>query len=251
MAPTGRPAWRDISARWNSVALPGLVLVACLAWPGWAGASKPKYSANQVFDRMLEAQRRQVYLRAEVSKAEGPVGQEPTSLTKGRLHAAPGARARLEIRDPSPGLVLSDGRHLWIELAEVQQVMKYDARRLIASGNFFLDLPSSVRHYSKEAYKRLIVPGPGFDEAKVTALELLPKQPEAAGFERMQVWVDHQRWVVLRVLLDYAGTRSDVRFSRVRVTERAALDKDPRLAPAKGLFTYEPPKGFEVFDLDL
>jgi outer membrane lipoprotein-sorting protein len=230
-----------------------LALALLLAAPAWAGTARkaPAYTANQVFDRMLAAQEAQAYYRAEIEKAEGPVGQEPVSVTRGTLHTRPGARARLEIREPSPGLVLCDGKALWVELAEVQQVMKYDATRMIASGNFFLDLASSVRHYSHAAFKRLIVPGPGFDGAQVTALELLPKAAKGAAFERMQVWVDHERWTVLRVLLDLEGSRHDVRFSQIRISDAAAVKKDPELGPAKGLFSYKAPKGYEVFDLDL
>lgn len=216
-----------------------------------AAYDAPKFSADEVFAKMLEAQEAQAFYESQVEKSEGPIGKPAASVSKGTLKAQPGAKARMEITSPSAGLIVSDGKHLWVELGEVKQVMKYDATRLIASGNFFLDLASSVRHYSKAAYKRLIVPGKGFDPAKVTALELLPKRPEAAGFERLRVWVDHERWTVLRVLLDYGGTRSDVRFSGIKVTGKDALAKDPKLAPAKGLFDYKPPKGFEVFDLDL
>ena len=216
-----------------------------------SAADNPKYSAYQVFDQILAAQASQAFYRAEVEKAEGPVGKKPVNISRGLLRAAPGGLARMEIREPSPGLLLSDGKHLWIELAEVQQVMEYDQAKLKASGNFFLDLASSVRHYAKAAYKRLIEPGPGFDPGSVTALELLPKKPDQAGFERMQVWVDTSRWTVLRVLMDYGGTRSDVRFSKIKIYSPAELERDPSLGPAKGLFTYKPPKGFEVFDLDM
>lgn len=224
------------------------ILILAAALPA---AERPKYTAMQVFERMLAAQESQGYYRAQVTKSEGPVGKAPTAVTEGVLQAMPGAKARMDIAKPSPGLVLSDGKALWVELAEVKQVMKYDATRLIESGNFFLDLASSVRHYSHAAYKRLIVVGEGFDPAQVTALELLPKKPREAGFERMRVWVDHERWTVLRVLLDMAGNRSDVRFDKIEITGKDALKKDPKLAPPAGTFKYQPPKGYEVFDLDL
>jgi outer membrane lipoprotein-sorting protein len=227
------------------------VLLGLLTAGMLGAAEKPPYTADEVFAKMLEAQEAQGYYTAQVEKAEGPVGKKPVSISKGRLQAEPGAKARMEITSPSAGLVLSDGKHLWVELADVKQVMKYDATRLIASGNFFLDLASSVRHYSHAAYKRLIVAGKGFDPAQVTALELLPKEPDKAGFERMRVWVDHERWTVLRVLLDYGGTRSDVRFSKIKILGKDALAKDPSQAPEPGLFQYSPPKGYEVFDLDL
>lgn len=219
-----------------------LMILLLGAAPGARAAGDPKYSAYQVFDRMLAAQEAQAYYQAEVEKTEGPVGEKAGAVSRGTLRAAPGGLSRMEIREPSAGLLLSDGKHLWVELAEVQQVMMYDQAKLKASGNFFLDLASSVRHYAKAAYKRLIVPGEAYDPKGVTAVELLPKKPEQAGFERMQVWVDHERWTVLRVLMDYAGTRSDVRFSQIKIYSPADLKQQPQLRPAKGLFKYRPPR---------
>jgi outer membrane lipoprotein-sorting protein len=229
----------------------GTLLGALLSAAALTAAEDPKYSAYQVFDRMLAAQESQAFYSAQVEKAEGPVGEKPVSISRGQLRTAPGGLARMDINEPSPGLVLADGKKLWVELAEVQQVMLYDQAKLKASGNFFLDLASSVRHYSKAAYKRLIVPGPDFDEERVTALELLPKQADKAGFERLQVWVDHQRWTVLRVLMDYGGTRSDIRFSDITILSQDELKKAPKKGPKPDLFKYRPPKGFEIFDLDL
>lgn len=229
----------------------GTALWAALLFAAPLGAvEQPRYTASQVFSHLLTALESQAAYQAEVVKEEGPVKGKPTSVTQGRLRTAQGARARMEIRKPSKGLMVCDGKQLWVELPEVEQVMRYDADKLKASGNFFLDLASSVRHYAQAAYKRLIVPGEGYDEAQVTALELLPKDSAAAGFERMRVWVDHRRWTVLRVLMDLDGVRSDVRFSKIKITGKDAAEADPKLLPAPKTFEYRPPQGWEVFDLD-
>lgn len=220
-----------------------LLLVSLLLGSPLAAAQVPRYTAPQVLEKMLKAQEARAYFQADLVKREGPRGQRPTAISRGLLRAAPGGRARLDIKAPSPGLIVSDGRHLWVELPEVQQVMRYNASKLRESGNFFLDLPSSIRHYSKTSLCRLIVPGVGFDPARVGALELLPLRPDRAGFQRMRVWVDERRWVILRVLLDYNGTRSDVRFNHILT--------GPRVPDGENPFHYKPPKGFEVFDLDL
>ena len=207
-----------------------------------AAAVVPRFTAPEVFQEMLKAQESQGWYQATVVKREGPVGVSPTTVSRGVLRVAPGGRARLDISEPAPGGIASNGKRLWVELTEVGQVMSYDAAKLKESGNFFLDLPSSIRHYAKASQRRLIVPGPGFDAAQVSALELLPLHPDKAGFQRLQVWVDENRWVVLRVLMDYGGTRSDVRFESIQTGAKAPLDET--------LFQYKPPKGFEVFDLD-
>jgi outer membrane lipoprotein-sorting protein len=203
----------------------------------------PRYTAAEVFDEMLLAQESQASYQATVIKREGPEGKSPTAESRGVLRAAKGGKARLDISTPSPGVIVSDGKQLWVELTEVGQVMRYDASKLKESGNFFLDLPSSIRHYSQASRRRLILPGEGFDPDKVSALELLPLKPAQAGFERLQVWVEEGRWVVLRVLLDYGGTRSDVRFEGIQTGSKEPMDET--------LFHYKPPKGFELFDLDL
>jgi outer membrane lipoprotein-sorting protein len=214
-------------------------------------AEKPKYTASEVFERMLAAQESRAWTRAELVKEEGPIGQAPVSVTRGLLQTKPGGLARLQIKKPSPGLIVCDGKRLFVELAEVQQVMQYDAAKLKASGNFFLDLASSIRHYAQAGYKRLFVPGKAFDAAKVTAIELLPKKPDAAGFERLKVWIDMERWVVLQVQLDYGGTRSKAVFSRIQAPSKDELAQGKVKDLDAALFGYKAPKGYEVFDLDL
>jgi outer membrane lipoprotein-sorting protein len=232
----------------NSLCWGSLLLL--LAAPA-AAAEKPRYTAPEVFDQMLKAQEGRAWWTAKVVKSEGPLQGGKSSTSEGLLSVKPGGLARLDIQKPSPGLILSDGKLLWVELPEVSQVMRYNAAKLKESGNFFLDLPSSIRHYAKSSQRRLFLPGEGFDPTQVCALELLPLQPSQAGFERLRVWVDEGRWAVLRVQLDYGGTRSDVRFDDIKIAEQAAVaagtvkDLDP------ALFHYQPPKGFEIFDLDL
>jgi outer membrane lipoprotein-sorting protein len=207
---------------------------------------------GDVFQAMLEAQDRQAWVQADVVKTETAVGssREPT-VTRGRLTSRSGGKARLDITDPAPGLIVADGKHLWVELPQVEQVMRYDQSRLADSGNFFLDLASSIRHYARASIKRRFKPGPGFDQSRVSALEMVPTRPDQAGFERLRVWVDDHRWVVLRVQMDYGGTESDATFTNITVLSRRALRADPRQGLPKELFEYAPPKGFEVFDLDL
>ena len=239
-----RPRLRPVNRLFGA----GLILL--LAAP-LAAAEKPRYTASEVFDQMLKAQEGRAWWTAKVVKVEGPIKGNKTTSSEGLFSVKPGGLARLDIQKPSPGLILSDGKLLWVELTEVSQVMRYNAAKLKESGNFFLDLPSSIRHYAKASQRRLFVPGEGFNPAQVCALELLPLHPSQAGFERLRVWVDEDRWAVLRVQLDYGGTRSDVRFDDIKIGERAAVaagtvkDLDP------ALFHYQPPKGFEIFDLDL
>lgn len=225
--------------------------ILCLALAAPLGAAnKPKFTATQVFEKLLQAQDSQTALSAKVWKDERETARAkaPVSVS-GTLRTMPGGLARLDLTWPKQGLVVSDGKALWVELPEVKQVMKYDAKRLRDSGNFFMDLGSSIRHYAKASLKRLVVVGPDFDKNKVTALQMDPDDPRKAGFESMRVWVDHQRWVILRVQLLHGGTETTVRFEDVKVERRG--DKGPGLGIKPELFRYKTPKGYEAFELDL
>jgi len=213
-------------------------------------ANKPKFPATEVFDKVLEAQDNLAWSKAEVVKEEKN-GKKKPSISKGTLYSKPGGVARLELTEPSPTLIVSDGTHLFMELTEVNQVMQYSSKKLRQSGNFFLDLAPTIRHYAKASYRRLVMPGPGFDVDRISALELQPLKPQQAGFELLRVWVDQKDWSILQVRLDFGGTQNTIKFSQRKAVTKVDMAKDPKLDLDPKLFTYKAPKGFEVFDLDL
>jgi outer membrane lipoprotein-sorting protein len=221
-----------------------------------------RFLPGDVLQSLLEAQDRRAWTTADVVKIEQNLGapeakggdkgdyKQESAPSQSRMTAS-GSRARLEIRTPAAGLIVADGKHLWVELPQVDQVYRYDQAQMAASGNFFLDLASSIRHYAKGSVKRRFRPGPGYDETRVSAFELVPLRREPGGFERMRVWVDTRRWVVLRVQLDSGGSRSDIEFSHIQVMSWRGLRADPGQALPKDIFKYTPPKAFEVFKIDL
>jgi outer membrane lipoprotein-sorting protein len=216
--------------------LPGLLALA-------VSAGAQGLNAEQVLKKLLKAQDAQVSMDCQIVRSQIPVSGGETTRVTGSLKVASGGKALLVIKKPSPQKVVSDGKVLWMEMSDVKQVMKYDALQLREGGNFFLDLASSVRHYAKASLKRLILPGEGFDEASIKALELMPTNPKEAGFDRMQVWVDTNDWVVRQVTLVLGGMENRVRF------ERISVERDPKKAPSSKIFKYSPPKGYQVFDL--
>lgn len=228
---------------------PACALLLALSLP-LAAATKPKFPATEVFDKVLDAEESLAWSKADVVKEEAS-GKKKPSVSRGTLTSKPGGLARLELKEPSASLIVSDGKKLWVELPEVKQVMVYSSEKLRQSGNFFLDLAPTIRHYAKASYRRLVVPGPGFDPEKVSALELQPLKPQQAGFERLRVWVEQKDWSILQVRLDYGGTQSTIRFSHRRSMDKNDIKKDPSLDLDPKLFTYKAPAGFEVFDLDL
>jgi outer membrane lipoprotein-sorting protein len=219
--------------------------------PGAKREAPLRFLPGDVLQSLLEASDRRAWTTAQVDKTEMNLGGKAPSPSSRSLMTASGSRARLEIQTPAAGLIVADGKYLWVELPQVDQVYRYDQAQMAASGNFFLDLASSIRHYAKGSVKRRFRPGDGYDENRVSAFELVPLRREPGGFERMRVWVDTRRWVVLRVQLDSGGTRSDIVFSRIQVMSWRGLRADPGQALPKGIFKYTKPKAFEVFKIDL
>ncbi len=219
--------------------------------PPAGAAVRPKFTATDVFEKVLAAQESQAWSQADIVKEERNAGQKKAAISKGLLRSRTGGLARLELTEPSPGLIVADGKHLWVELPEVQQVMRYNSEKLKESGNFFLDLAPTIRHYSQTSFRRLVLPGPGFDPDKVSALELQPLKPSQAGFEKLRVWVDQKHWSIVQVRLDYGGTQSTIKFSHLRSVSKSELAEDATRDLDPKLFEYKAPVGFETFDLDM
>ena len=205
--------------------------------------SKPQLNAEQVFKKLLKAQDAEVSLECLIIRSQIPQNGGVATRVTGTLKVAAGGKAFLEIKKPTPQKIVSDGKILWMEMSDVKQVMKYDAAQLREGGNFFLDLASSIRHYAKFSLKRLILPGPGFDADSSTALELMPTNPKEAGFDRMQVWVDTNAWVVRQVTLTLGGVENRVQFEDIHV------GRDPKKTLPSKTFKYKAPKDYQVFDL--
>ena len=226
------------------------VMVACAGF--LHGGSADKFTARQVFDRMLKAQDEQQIIRCDMIKEDRMDGTDlaqSATVTKGRLLMKKGGKAVLEITDPVSQKVVSDGKTLWMELPDAAQVMKYDVTMMRETCNFFLDLPASIRYYAKKSLKRLIAPGEAYRDKPVSALELDPDDPEKAGFTKMQVWVDHQKWVIVKILLHTQGMQISVAFENSEVVRTAQIKKNPKLNVSNSQFNYKVPEGFQVFDL--
>jgi outer membrane lipoprotein-sorting protein len=198
--------------------------------------------AEELYKRLLKAQDSQLSLECSVLK-DAPSKEGEAKPISGTLKVAAGGKALLEFKEPTSQKAVSNGRTLWVQMDDVKQVMKYDAAQMRRSGNFFLDLSSSIKYYAKASTKKLIPVGKDFDPKSTAALELLPKDPKAAGFDSMQVWVDTKQWVVLQVCLRLDGADNRVRFLDIQVA------REQKKALADHWFIYKPPKGYQVFDL--
>jgi outer membrane lipoprotein-sorting protein len=214
-----------------------------------AAARLPVLSARNIIDRLLKQQARLAAFSCTLVREEYR-DSEPNAAPRvvtGTLKAKPGGRSRYEVGGPPPQQLINDGRSVWMVLPEAKQVFKQDAQALAASGQFFLDLASSIRYYAKTSLARRVPAGGGFGP-EVAAIELSPRDSASAGFDRVVVWVDQRRWQPRQAVLYGGGITVRVRFENLKSATLDDVIKDPRRRLPDSIFRYQPPKGWEVFD---
>lgn len=135
---------------------------------------------------------------------------------------------RWEVTAPYPQLIVADGDHVWIHDPDLEQVtVRKQAHEEQGSPLAVLVDPTELERQFKVSE--------GGESAGLAWLELLPRQPEEAAFERARLGFDGQGLVVME-MHDGLGQRTEVRFGRWR--------RDPGFAP--GTFAFTPPAGTEV-----
>jgi len=209
-----------------------------------------KFSAQEVVERLLKTQAKVAsfsctVLREDIQELSDH--SAPRRVT-GTLRAKPGGLARFEIKEPSAQLLVSDGKTLWMVLPEARQVFRQETKALRTSGQFFLDLTTSIRYYARNSKPRLRAPGEGFNPRNTVALELSPKDPSTCGFDRVVVWVDLKNWLVLQSELTGSGLLVRAKFKDIKAYTKQQIAADPRRGLPDKLFHYQTPKGWEIFD---
>jgi outer membrane lipoprotein-sorting protein len=67
----------------------------------------------------------------------------------------------------------------------------------------------------------------------------------------MKVWLDKERWVVLKAVLDAKVSQVSVHFSKIETFGAKGIkDVEFTKKMEKRFFRYSPPEEFEVVDLD-
>jgi len=209
-----------------------------------------KFSAEEVVERLLKTQAKVAAFSCTVIREDFQELSDrsaPRRVT-GTLKARPGGLARFEIKEPSAQLLISDGKTLWMVLPEAKQVFRQETRTLRTSGQFFLDLTTSIRYYARNSKPRLRASGEGFNPRNTVALELSPKDQASSGFDKVVVWVDLKNWLVLQSELTGSGLLVRARFKDIKAYTKEQLKADASLRLPDKLFHYQAPKGWEVFD---
>lgn len=225
--------------QWIRRSLAAALLTACLA----AQAATPR----QVLDQLLKTQKDQAVMTCRLRREQkgALLGGSGVKVLEGRLQWKRGGKARLEVDKPSRQLMVSDGKAVWMEVPEARQVLRQDASQLRSAGQFFLDLASSIRYYSKNSHLHGLAAGKEF-KADVQAFELVPRDPAKLGFDRMKVWVEKSRGQIVQVVLESEGMEIKVGFDAVKAHTLAEVAAHPSLDLPESLFRYKVPPGYEV-----
>lgn len=137
---------------------------------------------------------------------------------------------RWQVEKPSPQMVLTSGKTLWIYDPELMQATKQKLDAQV--GNTPALLLSGDPRQLNDAF--VITQGAGRVTEQVFVLK--PREKEAL-FESLQVrFVGNQLQQML--LVDSLGQKTDIRFSQIKV--------NPTLAAAQ--FEFTPPAGVDVID---
>src|SRR5690606_10229289 len=135
---------------------------------------------------------------------------------------------RWEVLQPYPQLIVADGDHVWIHDPDLEQVT-VRKQSLEEQGS-----PLAVLVDPTELERQFTVSEAG-EAAGLAWLELLPRQPEDAPFERARLGFNGRGLAVME-MFDGLGQRTEVRFGD--------WQRDPVFAP--GSFAFTPPEGTEV-----
>lgn len=154
----------------------------------------------------------------------------PQPLQSGEMSAKRPGLFRWEVKKPSPQLVVTTGKTLWIYDPELMQATRQKLDQQV--GNTPALLLSGDPRQLEDAFTISEADGQGGDQVFV----LKPRGKDAL-FESLRVHFDAGKLTEME-LTDTLSQHTDIRFSNIR--------QNPAL-PAS-VFTFVPPKGVDVID---
>jgi len=158
---------------------------------------------------------------------------EETHRFKGKLYLKKPNRFRLETETQT---VVSDGKQVWTYVYANEQVV-------LTSYSDMRGMPKweDLLFEYGEQYRAEYVALEKVGDKQCHSVKLIPKEKDKdADVAEMKVWVDSDRWVVLKTAyVDLNGDVTTYRLSEVAV--------DPKMDDA--LFTFQVPEGVDVVDM--
>ena len=212
---------------------PALVVLAALALvlPRTSGAVPTLDEAVQSVEATYQKVRD---LKAPFRQSAFNHALGQTIEATGTLYLKKPGKLRWEYQTPTPQVIVSDARRLWVYTPELKQVNVTDAPEALAgpAGSFLQGL-GQVREFFQA---RFLNPAQPTDADGNVVLDLTPKEPRPL-LARLIITVDPKTWLVrTAVLHDELANTVTVRFGTVTVNAGVA----------DTLFTFVPPAGVTV-----
>jgi outer membrane lipoprotein carrier protein len=225
----------------SNPAMRGLAVAACgLGLLGTAAVAEelaePPACARAAVAAMQKRYESVEDLRAQFEQTSVSVamgGASSAVRSRGAVVLAKPGKMRWTYREPEESLVVSDGRWLWLydpARREAQKLPVGDGYLSAAAMQFLLGEGHILRDF------RVAQDACSDREARLT---LLPRQP--ASYEKLRVRVDLPRGDLLETeVVDLLGNTTRVAFREIEVNA----------GPAPETFTFTPPAGAQVIELE-
>ena len=185
------------------------------------------------YDSVSDFRARFVQLTQSVTLGSATLGADAPSM--GVVQLAKPGRMRWSYETPTPSLLVSDGKTLWLYDPGAHEVQRLPVTRGYLTGaalEFLLGDGRLVESFEIRAVS--CKP----DDAGALLLELTPRAP--ASYERLGMRVSYADGSILESdVVDLFGNRTRISFSEV----------ETNLAPADSVFVFDLPEGVTVIDL--
>lgn len=204
------------------------ILAVVLCFWLTAGVAAANTATQKVQDKYKEI----TAMRADFTQILVHKESGSRETRNGVIHFKKPLLVRWETKKPSPELLLVTGDAIWDVFPDEEIAYKYtldlakDSRSIVSvvTGQASLD-------------NDFFVEDKGMDQG-MTSLHLYPKEPTQAMVEA-RLWIDPKTDLIKKIrVYDFYGNENEMTFTR--------QDVNPKIQ--NSLFTYTPPKGFEIED---
>jgi outer membrane lipoprotein carrier protein len=206
------------------------VLIVGLGMPFTASAQ----SLEEVVRGMEGAYGRMNDLTAEFSQTAFNKSLNQTIEAQGTVSLKKGGKLRWDYGEPTPQLIVSDGKTIWIYTPTLNQVNVAPAPEALAgpAGSFLTGLGRLREHFGV----RFLNPAQPHDADGNVVLDLTPKHP-LPTLSRLILSVDPKNWETRKaVVYDQFENTVTMRFTKVAVNSGIGDDRFTFVAP-KGVAT--------------
>jgi outer membrane lipoprotein carrier protein len=206
-----------------------LASLAALAAPAAAQPAAP--ALDEVVRGVEEAYGRMTDLRADIAQTAFNKSLNQTIPAQGTVYLKKGGKLRWEYTEPTPQVIVSDGKTIWLYTPMLNQVNTGPAPEALAgpAGSFLSGLGRLHEHFGV----RFLNPAQPRDAEGSVVLDLAPKQP-LPTLTRLILSFDPNGWQLRRAIV-YDQFENTVTMKFTKLTINSGLDDR--------LFVFAAPKG--------